>query len=48
MKFLDADEEKYPPATGSTSARTTLATVQESEEQLSMDAFVSATETSLG
>jgi len=41
VKCLDADEEAYPPATGSASAKTALASVRQSEDQLSMDEFVS-------
>ncbi|KAF9779425.1 hypothetical protein BJ322DRAFT_1113237 [Thelephora terrestris] len=40
VKCLDADEQKYPPSAGSASAQTALASVQQSEDQLSMDDFV--------
>ena len=42
VKCLDADEEKYPPTTGSALARTALASVWVSETQSSMDEFVAA------
>ncbi|KAF9786364.1 hypothetical protein BJ322DRAFT_1108214 [Thelephora terrestris] len=47
VKCLDADEQRYPPATGSTSAQITLASVRQSEDQLVMNEFVSVSDTSL-
>ncbi|KAF9780506.1 hypothetical protein BJ322DRAFT_1164329 [Thelephora terrestris] len=47
VKCLDADEQNYPPSTGSASAQTALASVQQSEDQLSMDEFVSTSDASV-
>jgi len=46
--MLDADEKKYPSTIGSASARTALASVQQSNEQSSMDDFISTSKASLG
>jgi len=48
MKCLDADEKKYPSTTGSASARTALVSIQQTNEQSSMDDFISTFEASLG
>ena len=47
MKCLDTDEQRYPPATGSTSAQTALGNVWQSEDQSLMDDFIALSDTSL-
>jgi len=46
VKCLDSDERKYPATSNSTSAHATLASVQQSDIQSSMDEFVASSQAS--